>query len=197
VENNYELQVQGEFVSDPPMRVIMLNAPPEAGKDTVADYMCAQLRAAQVDFKRRALADKPKEMVAYRHGVSAELMFSRELKDLPWRRGKTPRELVIEFSEAQKKALGQDLWARTTDIDLIRKPRVLVVTDLGFQAEYDYFDKFHKVHLFKIEREGKDYSHDSRKEVDGPSSITLRNDGTLQDLREVSQYLVQQIIDTL
>ncbi len=180
------------------MLVILLNAPPEAGKDTVADYMCAQLRASQIDYKRRALADKPKEMLAYRYGVTADFMFSRENKDRPWRNtGKTPRELVIEFSEMQKEVLGQDLWARNTLIDLIREPRVLIITDVGFQAEYDYFNGLYDVHLFKVEREGKDYSIDSRKEVQGEPCTLIKNDGSLQDLRLVSQFLIQQQIDKL
>ena len=129
-------------------------------------------------------------------------MFSRENKDKLWgRTGKTARQLVIEFSEEQKKVRGQNLWARMVDeeLEVPRRPDLLVVTDLGFDAEWDYFRERYPSQLIRIVRKGTDYSNDSRQQIDAdPSMIhTIVNDGSLDDLRIASQFLCEQITTDL
>ena len=178
--------------------LIFVNAPPRAGKDTVAAALAESLGCVPVKFAepiRRAIAgffdvdmSEINEIVENHKGRSHPLLFDAEIRDL-----------MIGLSEGWAKPRMGDrcfgrLLARKLDL-IVYSGRSMVVSDAGFETEVDPVveeigpPRTHMLLIRLFRGPLEDEKWDSRKRLDaarwpGMASIDLHNDGTIQELKE-------------
>jgi hypothetical protein len=177
------------------MYIIFINGPPRSGKDTVADYLVTKgytkMKMAGVLFDdiKKILNLTDEQYNLYRE----------EKKDEPLVFDTTLRQISINYSE--KVAIprhGQYYWskiflenARNSGFDKI------VVSDLGFQREYDYFLNslrfpYEQFSVIRIEREGCSFANDSREYVSS-FDFKIVNDGSVLDLQNRVDVILENI----
>lgn len=183
----------------------MLNSPPGAGKDTF--FNLAKNYFPKDHAKRFAFADPLWRGFRALNGLEymTDAEFERHKREktstekfAPWlyEAGITHiRPGLIDLAEKyMREKYGRHVFARI-QANAIRsflstvedkKANLACVTDLGFSEEYDdllfKFKEVTPIHLVYIQREGCDYSADSRGRVENTNSYvkvwTLRNCGT-------------------
>lgn len=172
--------------------IYLVNGPPRSGKDTVAEILSAKgfihLKcAAPLKAGLGALLDlEDSEQMIYFETQEKEL--HSELF-----RHYTPREALIELSEAYAKELfGGDIFGHLL-VKKIRKwmslgQRNFAVSDCGFKAEaavvIQNFPECTKI--IEMHRPGCDFKNDSRAYLPdmGVEKLVIHNDGTMDSLRD-------------
>lgn len=179
----------------PPHReVILLNGPPQAGKDTIAKVMAEVLRRANWTCYFEKFAYPLEKALSEYSGIpmgTSQWQWLRETaKDEPvLANDLTPRKFMQEQSELAKRFWGEDVFGRLCANKVMNrvsenrltydryKPCVVFITDSGFQAEYDAFchrlsqcrDEFHSLSMnpvvMQIDRTGKSFEGDTREYV--------------------------------
>lgn len=169
------------------MRIVLLNGPPRAGKDTAARHLVERLAFARIGF-----ADELKARAHLRHGLDPEPFDRFEaVKDqpLPDFGGLSPRQAYIEQSERiDKLAHGQGFYGcawLARRARLHPASRTLVVPDSGFVPEArELIAAFGAASILLIRihaaARGCTYAGDSRSHidlsVDGVSAFDVKND---------------------
>lgn len=158
-------------------KIIILNGPPESGKDTLANFI---VNANYRDFVTTKFAYPLKRACKEAYGVSDNLFNAIESNHEMKNRkmdiffGKSWREVNIDMSEKFfKKQHGKDVFGkilvnRIMDLDIDNI--TVVLSDGGFNEEVvPLIEKFgsDNVFLVKLFRKGKDFENDSRKYIDG------------------------------
>lgn len=183
------------------LRVVFLNGPPGCGKDTIADMLYSSMNARPMKFKA-----KLDELICCIHDISPQSLrdFStREEKDEPQLAlgGMSYRQLAIETSENFIKPtygadyFGKRLWHKIQSVPTYE--RIIVVSDCGFYAEVEYIlsnIKHSNALMLRIQRDGCNYSNDSRGYVDIPyiKCRDVQNNDTKAILRLRSRMYVQE-----
>lgn len=174
------------------MKILLINAPPQAGKDTAAQAIIAQYHGKGYAVLLERFSMPLKRAFA---GVM-NLPVTPEGHVEPWERGKDQnvgilncsyRQWQIDFSERHMKPLyGDDIFARLLLARLPKAPdddTIIVIPDCGFQVEADVllsrFDP-DKVFLLTIAREGCKW--DSRSRVKVSEDTPSRNVENDEDL---------------
>lgn len=161
------------------MHLIILNGPPDTGKDTATDYLVEKYGYTKLEMKgalRRMAhamaslalpADKVKD-------ICDCLEFNRELKEtvrVAAFGNRTWREFLIWISETVCKPIfGQDVFALAA-VKAVRDcgSDRIVFSDGGFQIEVDTLYKhLGPLALVHVYRDGRTYVSDSRKYVEHP-----------------------------
>lgn len=199
--------------------VVFVNGPPRSGKDTFAAYLKSWFMANKtaqhyemppIDMK---FAEPIKSSVATTFNLSAQqrqLDFETDRKDQPSPRfyGRTPREVLISFSEHWlKPQFGNNIFGRLALHRMQAKATsfpesVFIFSDSGFQSEFDIiYDAFvacansaiYGVHMY---RTGCTFENDSRSYIDfrGATRFTIQNDGTTEHLRQIAGEIGTAII---
>jgi hypothetical protein len=180
-------------------KYVILNGPPKSGKDTIGQALHAQLTFAGIKVHRDKFAKPIKDAVAAFIGLEhdmRQLYFENpSVKDASSKYffGKTPREVLISFSEDWVKkqfgeqAFGELLKLRTEELG----EDVVIITDCGFNHELEPFDVTDLV-VIRLHREGCDYSRDSR-------SYITREDIFVFDIdnNEEPDYVAAKVINKL
>jgi hypothetical protein len=164
-------------------RVILIGHKKRQGKDTLAE-MLAEITGGQII----RFADPMKEILSDTFGLQQEeleyaknrgLRIRHDVRDGGYKQ--TYREVLQRFgTEAMKKQFGEDVWANlavenTHDC----AADVVIIPDLRFTT-------------VNIVRPGVDHidGHESETELDGFAyDHVITNDGTLDDLRDISGRL--------
>lgn len=159
-------------------RVILINGPPRAGKDTAAAALLASLPYSEMFRLSGALKDATHALYGLRgcHTDAYESVKDQPLADF---HGKVYRDALIEVSEqCVKPSLGRDFFGRVL-VSRIRRAagmRFAVVPDSGFDYEAAPVVRAvgaANVLLLRIHREGFDFSRDSRSYIELPGVATL------------------------
>lgn len=188
-------------------QIIILNGPPQCGKDKLADHLVA----SYPNFKKVKFANELKKMTHRAYNTTKQEADAYEhVKDIPNVEffGLTPRQAYIGFSENFiKKMHGKDffglLLASHIQTRHQKEDDVFVVSDGGFSEEVEPLIKTFGAKLITIVRltkEGCDFaaSGDSRRHVyaeqfsgPAPSFIDLANTAdTLEEyLKEATEAL--------
>ena len=149
--------------------VVILNAPPGSGKDTLGEMLAAKVGYQTIQNKD-ALLKVALAASGIHHADWQRRYDDRELKETPWELlgGLTQREFLIRVSEE---------WMKPTFGDTVFGDRmvphvqyildngdVAVFTDGGFVGETrKYIKSFPgRVLLLRLHRDGYDFSNDSR-----------------------------------
>lgn len=170
--------------------LIGMSGPPRSGKDTIGAALGAMIEdksGAKVQIL--ALSTPMREVVYALLGVPYSVTHYELHKDDPQPAfgGKSIRWAMIDLSEQHiKPAYGKDFWAHSMLGRMWEPaPQVLIVTDMGFDAEVNALtDRFglHNVLYPQIVRPGCDFSNDSRSYVGTPiRRISIINDGSVED----------------
>lgn len=180
-------------------KYVILNGPPKSGKDTIGQAIHAQLTFAGHKVHRDKFAKPIKDAVAAFVGLDHELrqlyFENPSVKDVPSKYffGKTPREVLISFSEDWVKqkfgnqAFGTLLKLRTEELG----KDVVVVTDCGFNHELDPFDTT-DIAVIRLHRNGCNYSKDSRSYITRDDILAFDVDNN-----EEPDYVATKIINQL
>ncbi len=182
-------------------KVIILNAPPSAGKDVATDWIVAKYGAQHLRFK-----DQLYRVAAQIAGISLEEMVSqatdRETKDIKSTcltvGGKwvTPRQWLIHCSESVvKPLLGKDFFGKSLANSIEKE--LVVVSDGGFAEELvPVLSAGHDVYVLRIVREGYTFEGDSRNYFDTSplyKTILIENNGTLDQYQNKIYNTVDDI----
>lgn len=191
------------------MRILLLNGPPRCGKDTIASI----LKSHSPSFVHQEKFAQPmKRVVPLIYSVTLDHwnnhLDTAANKDLPCSEfyGKTPREVQIALSEEYLKPLhsktifGQ-LLIRRLHMVLGGMADCAVISDSGFFEEAaQVVEEFgaENVQLWRIHREGCDFSKDSRNYVQlkdlGVREYDITNGGSLDDLRDLVVPLYEALV---
>jgi hypothetical protein len=185
------------------MKVVIFNGPPGSGKDT-----CCEIISKGTQVRHYSLASILKKATHSLFGINylPENYFEGEIKEQESDLfgGLSPRQAYIKMSEEMvKPVLGADFFAETSIRMIEQDPLVktaVCFSDCGFQNEFEVFVKKYgvkNVMLVHIEREGCDFSNDSRNyvtPVDGMQYQKIVNNGTLKDLADRVEQSYKWII---
>lgn len=188
-------------------KAIIFNAPPNAGKDIATDHIVNYLSSKGVAAYHKEVKENLFKAVKSAYGVSDsewDMLYQREFKEYPshhLRIGNfdtSPRNAMIHISENVLKPLfGKDVFGIMAAKSL--EDGVNVFSDGGFPEEVQCIldevgvDNFLLVH---VTREGCSFEGDSRNYVKGfPNTVTLHNDGTLQEYLDECIELVEEFLN--
>lgn len=178
------------------MRIVLLNGPPRAGKDTVGEIIAPPLSALQMKFAQPII-----DHMTAAFGVSC---VDGADKDAPCEElnGMSRREYAIAWSEEWiKPRLGKDWFGKyaARKVAAFHKMACVVFTDSGFVDEAAVLGKwfgFDKLLQVRVHRPDHGFSNDSRTYWTHPQiqSIDFQNDGDHGELfTKVRQRLVEDI----
>lgn len=192
------------------MKVIFLNGPPRSGKDTVGRIITEVVPQARTHKMANALKigthalfaglrgpDACKAAIARGHNREDLYEYSKETPSAFFF-GKTPRECYIAVSELLcKPVFGQEFFGQILAEGIQTHPEVPLwaITDSGFVPEVLPIIRAvgrENCMLVRVHREGCTFAGDSRSyiDLDVPTKLDLRNDGTLAELA----YLVRTAV---
>ena len=180
-------------------KILLLNGPPRAGKDTIGEIV-ANLTEARIYKFAEALKVATHALFYALHGdlspstlvhaMQMNAFESRKDKPSPRFYGLTPRQGYIGVSEKLLKPLfGERFFGEVLSDHIERDvPEHAVITDSGFASEAKVLiEDFGtaNVSMIQVMRDGCDFSEDSRDWVNIPEIQTflVRNHRTIQDLR--------------
>lgn len=158
------------------MHILVLNAPPGAGKDAICSYLCENISGVFHEEVKKLLF----EVAVRSSGVSKDLwnsLYDRRYKEKPCPylqidgEHVSPREWMIHCSEnVIKPIFGQNAFGKAAVENLKKNHQeawLVVFSDGGFKEEilelsnYAY-ETGGKFFLARIHREGCDWGNDSR-----------------------------------
>lgn len=166
--------------------VILLNAPPNAGKDTIAAVLSERLGLPHLEFKQPMYAIG--KLISGLDDATWDMLYSRDHKEIPshylW--GLSPREFLIDISERMiKPVCGRDYFGIKAGQAAINGG---VFSDSGFNTEADGLVDIvgaNRVFCVRFTREGCSFEGDSRKFLDTDSIVhylDTTNDGTVDEI---------------
>lgn len=165
-------------------KVIILNAPPRAGKDTAAKFLAEKLSCKIMSFKQplheitaRLLNipledylkvyedEKEQECIEIDNLVGyTKLIKPLSVGKLPVKKYYTLREFYIHLSEnVMKPIFGKEVFGKIAAEKLVNGWNVF--SDGGFEDEANsilYMEEDVKVYLIRLQRTGTDFKKDSR-----------------------------------
>ena len=175
------------------------NAPPGAGKDYLTNRLHDQNPGM---FSRQKMARIVKERTHAHYGMPGLPWDAYEgpIKDEPRPDfgGLTPRQAYIHYSENIVKPVHGERYfgeCLADDLDAVDPGLIVTASDSGFAAEaMPLVEKYGKdsILLFRIRREGRDFSGDSRSYIDFQGvethdieNVTGQAEGTLEFILSV------------
>lgn len=180
-------------------KVIILNGPPNCGKDTIADHLVKKYPVVKTkSFKKHLTA-----ITQLIYNVSSEWWeanYTRELKEKPSEKlsGLTPREALIKTSEAViKPNYGKDYFGKIAAETL--EEGINIFSDGGFPEEIECLTEdvgTDNIIIVRIKRKTCTYEGDSRNYLDMSHvpTVDIRNDGSLDDFKERMEHLLNSMI---
>lgn len=147
-------------------KVIILNAPPGAGKDTIANALYAKYCFMPVSFKR-PMFQIAAAMLGEDHQLFLAAYDDREEKEKPqdFLGGKTCREFMIWISETViKPVFGDKHFGKLMSSHLSEYDgHEFICSDGGFPSEVESLvESGHEVILVRLWRDGYNFDNDSR-----------------------------------
>lgn len=181
-------------------RIVLLNGPPNSGKDVIASHIVETMDGKHVEFKESLF-----KLVKMLYGISDERfeeLYSRELKEVPMAElgGISIRDAMIHVSEdVVKPNFGNDYFGRALSSS-IRQGAVNVISDGGFEEEVVPLTmKYGKdnILVIKLYRDGCTFDGDSRDYLPWNFGLNyhltqLHNNGTLEDAFEGASEIVRR-----
>lgn len=149
-------------------KVIILNAPPGAGKDTIANMLYSKCGVMPVSFKR-PMFQIAAAMLGEDHELFLAAYDDREQKEKPqdFLGGKSCREFMIWISESVIKPLFGEKHFGKLMSDHLRnceqEGHKFICSDGGFPSEVESLvESGHEVVLIRMWRDGYNFDNDSR-----------------------------------
>jgi len=173
-------------------KIILFNGPPRSGKDTATGMALEYLGKRAVHYRFAAPLKDAIHGLFGMGGVKHEHfdMVKNDPSDIFF--GMTPRNAYIWLSEeVAKPKFGSDFFARVA-VNAIRnlsEDRTIVISDCGFNEEVEALRKefgSENILVIYLEREGTDFSKDSRSYISAPlcKTCSIVNNGSYSQLNE-------------
>lgn len=149
-------------------KVIILNAPPGAGKDTIGDLVCkhAPQYVVKRSFKEPMFKIAKAMLGDYRFKLFMQAYDDREQKEKaqPFLNGKSPRQFMIWISEDVIKPQFGEQYFGVLMADSLRDIHVpAVITDGGFESEVNpLVSAGLQINICRLHRPGYSFAGDSR-----------------------------------
>lgn len=166
------------------MKIVLFNGAPRSGKDAVAKELFLTLHFGYgFNVWRYKFASAIKNPIKAMFNLTEEEFekyFESPEKDKPQERffGKTPRAVLISFSEEWAKPLfGKRIFGQIAGQTISQKNNdVIVISDCGFQEELDGLFEYigpKNCIIYRLERKGASYAAlgDSRKYIHDSSVL--------------------------
>jgi hypothetical protein len=185
--------------------IIGFNGPPRSGKDAIATALMDLLDkegVTSLPVHRQALAATMRDGAAAILGMNLTDKQYGEIKDQPLAvlGGGSFRKFMIDMSEVFVKGVyGRDFWSRLlytrNNIWWDKLPSILIVTDIGFKEEVEFFCNHSRLYLnVRLDRPDTNFNLDSRGYVAaqtyGGRDFALTNDGTIEEAaQEVARIM--------
>ena len=195
-----------DYRGDWKMKVVILNGPPNSGKDVGAEHLSKVFEGYHKEFKG-ILFKATKAAFGLTDDVWG-ILYKRESKELPStyliHNGEyiSPRTAMINTSENVIKPLfGQDAFGKALANDL--EDGINFVSDGGFASEVKPISDMvgpENVLILRIRREGCTFQGDSRRELsynDVEKGITIEDVNNVGDLCEYLDKLESKVKDWL
>lgn len=179
-------------------KAILLNGPPQSGKDTIANFL--EEKYSGIKHLKYAYSVKRKTHDYY--GLNVSTNHFESVKDQPTREfgWKTPRAAYIDFSEnISKPKYGNDVWIQHMLKDIKESDsETFVISDVGFPGEVSALT-IHGIvtYLLYVHRPGHDFSKDSRNFVISGTAVisnSVYNTGTIADLQNNVDTLMKPFL---
>ena len=180
--------------------VVIFNGPPGSGKDECAKHFTIDAFKDNVhEENKNHLLKLALVLTGISEAEWMERYLDRELKDTPWAKcgGLSQRGFYIKISEEWCKPLfGRDYFGlRSADRVRESSATKFFFSDGGFRNETAAIrDSCDHMIIFRLHREGYDFSSDSRAyihmERDDITEHDIQNDGTLSDMFKKIAYLL-------
>lgn len=194
-------------------KTILLNSPPDSGKDITATALKELTGVKHCEFKS-TLFSVAKGITGLSHEDFFKIYNDREKKEEPQEEffGMSPREMMIWISEDICKPKFGKLFFGKAAANQVNIETGSVFSDSGFPDEvFPIADKFgaENIYVVRFNRHGSSFGNDSRDYLqpedcpDGVNFIDLKNDGDtiepfvnqiLQEIRSIQydkEYLEQ------
>lgn len=178
------------------MRVIILNGPPNIGKDTLGNNVQQLIGWPRMEFKEALYS----ETASY-YGVDlvtfAMLASGRTTKEVPMPTlgGLSPRQAMIHVSEEViKPKFGKQFFGAKA-YELIQtledSTDTVVFSDGGFVEEAEYLVGMgYEVHIIQLHAEGRDFGNDSRDYITVGGATSHRINVTLgQPMADLTAFV--------
>ena len=200
------------------MHIILVNGPPQSGKDTLGRLVVAELERRGRPARVEKFAEPIKRGAHSAYGLPPTLDTEHfnDCKDVPEPRfhGRTPREVYIAFSEAFMKPLhGDGIFGELLAQRLLRggarapvgPGACVVVTDSGFDAEAERLAEelglsAESVTVARVSRPATSFEGDSRDYV-APhladcdyQEFEVDNSGSIEDLEATAERIVDAVL---
>lgn len=166
------------------VKLVGFSGPPRSGKDTLGNLLADMIRDdnqfARVEVHALSL---PMRLAVYGMlGLTYTVEHYEANKDYEFdvpgeMRFTTIRQEMIALSEKHvKPRLGHGWWGRALLNRVTPGTEIIIVTDMGFDAEHDVFMGEADCEWIHLERKGCDFSKDSRNYV-GKPTLKVENNG--------------------
>jgi len=181
------------------MHFLLLNGPPQSGKDTAAAIIDGRRNEVLIVQEKFSYPLKA-SFLSCSNGLMAKLWLDHQKEKVFPPLGVTPRQFQIMLSEHFfKPHFGPEVFIRLLleRVKYAVPSSLVVVSDCGFQTEYDYLVKMvGKEHttLWRIMRPGCTFDGDSREYVEIPDT-TITNDGNLAHLEQIVAKELEKLND--
>lgn len=146
--------------------IVILNAPPATGKDTIGGILADWHGWKALSFKKPMFDLANSLLGEDKYAQFLELYNDRSTKDKPTSicGGLSPRDFFIHISEKMCKPLFGEQYFGERFLELVSNEVTTVVTDGGFHQEVrPMLDAGHRVVIVRLFRKGYDFSNDSRR----------------------------------
>lgn len=161
------------------------------GKDTVADYLVAQM-----GYQKTAYADPLKEACQSLFGLSREQLYDQSLKEQPdpyW--GKTPRYLMQFLgTELLRSQFDPDIWTRLMEKKLKGDFKGWIIADIRFPNEAEFIKRNGGtvVKIVRPDLENSDNHESEQHDID--SDYVIRNNRSMVELYQEIDHIFEEII---
>ena len=186
-----------------PPKIVLLNAPPRSGKDTLLYGLHNHFDNATI----KSYAAYPKKGTHASLGIDCDYTYYEGLKDTPLPEffGDTPRQAYIKHAEQYMKPLyGNDVYARImANVLGEHTPDLTLIADLGFQEEYDALLPVYgaaNILIIYLHREGYTYEryNDSRRKVKPANEFgswgIINEEGNVDHMIEQAISIIESFI---
>lgn len=182
-------------------KIILLNAPPQSGKDYAASYLIKKYEGVKTDKFARVLKERTHGLYGFAWKPHD---YYESVKDIPNGDfyGLTPRQAYINVSETYFKVHhGNSIFGLILSKELDKYDwNINIISDSGFKKEAEVLiEKYgaENIILIRIIREGYNFNGDSRSYIyldHNICSIDIINNGT-DDYLSILDKLIESIIN--
>lgn len=189
-------------------RIFLISGKKFHGKDTLAQFLLAEMAKYDLVPYKMALADplkKAAQTVFLLSDRQIHVPNFKEVVDLRW--GMTPREILQKFGTEVGRQIDMDVWVKNLIFrieDWLSKSSqtIVFVTDVRYPNEIDRIRKRFgdQVVALRIIRKGLPVTsfdnHPSETSLDDYSGFnwTVNNQGTIQDLKNWCEDFVKDLL---